>query len=58
MFGKQRNLRDSHLKQDFQRFEMNYLQTNFQKYCEEYSRNELNKKFELQKEFSTTQFSL
>lgn len=31
---------------------------NFQKYCEEYSRNELNKKFELQKEFSTTQFSL
>lgn len=31
---------------------------NFQKYCEEYSRAELNKKFELQKEFSNTQFSL
>jgi DNA repair protein RadD len=31
---------------------------NFQKYCEEYSRTELNKKFELQKEFSNTQFSL
>jgi DNA repair protein RadD len=31
---------------------------NFQKYCEEYNRAELNKKFELQKEFSNTQFSL